>query len=75
MIKHLSRHGNSMALVIDRPVLEILKISADTPLELTTDGESLVITPVRDPQRAVRLQAALESTNRRYGRALQRLAE
>jgi antitoxin MazE len=75
MIKHLSRHGNSLALVIDRPALELLKISDDTPLELTTDGEALVITPVRDPERAARLQQALEGANRRYGRALKRLAE
>ena len=38
MIKRLTRHGNSLALVIDRAILELLKVDPDTPLELTTDG-------------------------------------
>lgn len=75
MIKRLARHGNSLALVIDRPVLELLQITDETPLELTTDGDVLVITPVRDAARQVRLDAALKDVNQRYGRALQRLAE
>ncbi len=33
MIKKLTRHGNSMALVIDKPILELLHIERDTPLE------------------------------------------
>jgi antitoxin MazE len=75
MIKRLARHGNSLALVIDRPVLELLKITDETPLELTTDGDVLTITPMRDAERQAHLGAALESANRRYGRALRRLAE
>jgi antitoxin component of MazEF toxin-antitoxin module len=47
MVKHLTRHGNSLALVIEKGVLELLRISATTPLEVATDGTSLVITPVR----------------------------
>jgi antitoxin component of MazEF toxin-antitoxin module len=45
MIKKLVRHGNSLALVIDKPILELLKIDADTPLEIATDGRSLVVHP------------------------------
>jgi len=33
MVKKLTKHGNSLALVIDRPVLDILKIDAETPTE------------------------------------------
>lgn len=43
MIKHLSRHGNSLALVIDRPILDLLKIKPDSPLEVTTDGQRITI--------------------------------
>lgn len=75
MIKRLTRHGNSLALVIDRGVLEMLRIDPETPLALTTDGQSLVITPVRDATRQKRFRAALAKVNRRYGRALRRLAE
>lgn len=48
MIKTLTKHGNSLALVIDRAVLDLLSIQADTPLEISTDGQVLIITPVRN---------------------------
>jgi len=75
MIKHLTKHGNSLALVIDRGVLDLLEIDADTPLSMTTDGKCLIVTPVRDPEREKRFRAALEKVNKRYGRALKRLAD
>ncbi len=75
MIKRLSRHGNSMAVVIDRPILDLLRITEDTPLEIATDGQALIITPVRDPERSARLQEALDKANSRYGRALRNLAD
>jgi antitoxin MazE len=74
MIKHLTKHGNSLALVIDRSVLELLNIQADTPLSLTTDGRSLVLTPARDTKRRESFRTAVETVNRRYRRALKRLA-
>ncbi len=75
MIKRLTKHGNSLALVIDRGVLELLDIDADTPLSLTTDGKCLIVSPVRDPARQKRFKAALEEGNRRYGKMLKRLAD
>ena len=75
MIKKLCKHGNSLALVIDRPILELLGIDEETSLEISTDGESLVIAPVRDEQRRKRFEEALASSNERYGGALKRLAE
>lgn len=75
MIKKLTKHGNSMALVIDRSVLDLLNISDDTPLEVSTDGNVLIVAPVRDEERAARFREALDKTNRKYGRALKRLAE
>jgi antitoxin component of MazEF toxin-antitoxin module len=32
MIKSLTKHGNSLALVIEKPILELLGADADTPL-------------------------------------------
>ena len=75
MIKRLTKHGNSLALVIDRGVLDLLEIDADTPLSVSTDGECLVLTPVRDEDRVRRFRAAVAEGNRRYGRALRRLAD
>ena len=75
MIKKLTKHGNSMALVIDRPILDLLNIDRDTPLEISTDGNVLTIIPVRDRERRERFENALEKANKKYGRALKRLAE
>lgn len=47
MIKKLSAVGNSLGLIIERPILELLGITKDTPLEVKTDGEALIIRPVK----------------------------
>ena len=46
MIKKLSKFGNSMAFIIDKPILELLNILPDTELKVSTDGNSLIITPI-----------------------------
>jgi len=45
MIKTLTPIGNSLGLIIDRPILNLLNIERDTELEITTDGETLIIRP------------------------------
>jgi antitoxin component of MazEF toxin-antitoxin module len=47
MIKKLSAVGNSLGLIIERPILELLDITKDTSLEIKTDGEALIIRPVK----------------------------
>jgi len=75
LIKKLTRHGNSLALVIERPILKLLNMDSETPVQITTDGNVLIVSPVRDEARTDRLTKALERANQRYGRALKRLAE
>ena len=74
MIKTLTRHGNSAALIIDKALLEILNIGMDTPLEIATDGENLIISPVRDRSQHDRVASALEKVNARHARTLKKLA-
>ncbi|MGH9338418.1 MAG: PhzF family phenazine biosynthesis protein, partial [Acidobacteriota bacterium] len=45
MIKQLTKTGNSLALVLDRPLLQLTNIDADTPLEVSTDGGVIVTAP------------------------------
>ena len=73
MIKRLTRHGNSLALVIDRAILDLLKVDPDTPLELTTDGNVLIVRPLRELSRRARFQGALERANSRFGGALRQI--
>ncbi len=75
MIKTLIKHGNSLALVIDKPILEMLRVDADTPLELTTNGDHLMVSPVREGPRQARLRKALDKINRKHGDDLRRLAQ
>ncbi len=75
MVKKLTRSGNSLALVIDKPLLEALAIDADTELEVSTDGEVLVVAPVRDRRRSKKLAAVVAEAHERYGGVFKRLAE
>jgi antitoxin component of MazEF toxin-antitoxin module len=75
MIKRLTKHGNSLALVIDRPVLDLLEIDADTPLSVTTDGERLIIAPVRDEKKQKAFREAVAEGHRKYGKMFKRLAD
>jgi len=75
MTKTLTKHGNSWALVIDKPILELLGAGPDTPFEIITDGRCLVLAPVRPAAEEKKFQKALESVHRRFGRAMKRLAE
>jgi len=47
MTKRLQTVGNSSGIIIDKPILELLKITPETELEISTDGERLIITPIR----------------------------
>jgi len=75
MAKRLTKHGNSMALVIDRPILDMLQIDQETPLELFTDGKCLVVVPQRDRVREARLRSAIDRINRRYSKTFKKLAD
>ena len=75
MVKHLTKTGNSLALVLDRPLLDATGIDADTPIEVSTDGDVIVLTPVRDPARINEFRAGVKAINERYAGVFRRLAE
>lgn len=75
MIKKLTAHGNSAALIIDKAVLGLLGITMDTPLEIVTDGRNLIISPVEGSLGEDRVAAALARVNTRHGKALRKLAD
>ena len=77
MIKKLVRHGNSRALIIDKPILELLGADENSEFTIITDGKSLTITPVgaAEEERRLAFEYAAEQALRRYGTAFARLAE
>jgi antitoxin component of MazEF toxin-antitoxin module len=75
MITKLSRHGEHAVLILEQEILDQLNIDVETPLNVETEGEMLIIFPIRDAEHRQKFQEALDRTNRTYNRMLQRLAE
>jgi len=75
MIKKLVRHGNSWALIIDRPILELLNIDPEVPLEVSTDGQKLVIFPSKETDKKKRIDKAYARMINDYGETFKKLAE
>ena len=74
MIKKLQKHGNSMALLIEKPMMEALGITEDTPLQVNISGQSLVVTPADVGLGKDRVMKSISKMRRRYGSTLKRLA-
>ena len=74
MTKTLTKHGNSYALVIDKALLEVLKIEPDTPLEIVTNGDGLFIFPVRKTAHKRKIRESLAEIDKKYGSVFERLS-
>lgn len=75
MVKKLTKHGNSLALVIDRPILDLLKIDPETLLDVSTDGRQLIVAPARPSSRRKKFDAAQEWAHKKYGNVFRKLAQ
>ncbi len=77
MKKKLTKHGNSAAIVIEKPILELLQIDFETELEIQTDGQNLVISPIKkdQKQKKAKLVKALEKVKQNHGQTLKKLAK
>jgi len=76
MIKTLRKVGNSNALILDKPILELLGLEENGQVKLTISDGSLIITPT-DPRPVDREQfeASLERVLKERKDLLRRLAE
>lgn len=74
MIKKIVTHGNSSAILIDKPILELLNIDKNTRLSVETDGENLIISPIRTGSRKKRVGEILKKINKKHARTLRELA-
>jgi antitoxin MazE len=75
MIKKLTRTGNSIALVLDKPMLEELGLDENAEVEVSTNGQVIVITPKRSAARERRFRDAADRVNRKYAGLFKRLSE
>jgi antitoxin component of MazEF toxin-antitoxin module len=74
MIKRIAKHGNGRALTLDRAMLELLNITDDTELKITTDGKGFSVYPV-DPEQETEFQKAKERSLQRQKRTIKALAD
>ena len=74
MIKKLTKHGNSAALVIDKPILSLLGATPDSSFEVRTNGNSLILTPVRNEEEEKRFRDTIEKIGNRYKKTFKKLS-
>jgi len=73
IIKTLSVVGNSLALIIDKPILELLNFGPQTQVELTTDGESLIVKPAKN--RKERVANSISKIMKKHDATFRKLAK
>jgi antitoxin component of MazEF toxin-antitoxin module len=73
MVKKLIRYGNSVALVIDKPIMELLHITNETMFELSTDGKNIILSPQGEYNQEMNILDSLERINKRYGAVLKKI--
>lgn len=75
MIKRIKRVGNSQALILDKPLMELVGLTEGASVQVTVSGGSIVLTPTSpravDPER---FEAALDRVVGERREALRRLA-
>jgi antitoxin component of MazEF toxin-antitoxin module len=74
MRKKLSAIGNSLGIVIEKPILELLDIDRETELDMRTDGERLIIEPVRSGKGA-KVKYAVQRAMAAHDATLRKLAK
>ena len=77
MSKKLTRHGNSLALIIDKPLLKLLNISEKTSLELLVEDGTLIIRPTRAKSKRSKseIKKIAEEIIEEYADVFKKLAE
>ncbi|MDZ7860940.1 MAG: AbrB/MazE/SpoVT family DNA-binding domain-containing protein [Candidatus Krumholzibacteriota bacterium] len=76
MIKQLRKLGNSNALILDKPILELLGLEENGQVHLTIQDGNLIVTPV-NPQlvNAEEMNEQLDYVMKKRRNVLRRLAK
>ncbi len=76
MIKQLRKVGNSNALILDKPILELLGLEEDGQVQLTIKNGNLIVTPTHpkllNPEE---MSETLEYVIKKRKKVLRRLAQ
>jgi antitoxin component of MazEF toxin-antitoxin module len=63
-VKKLTGTGNSVALVLDKELLERTGLDPEKPVEVSTHGELIILSPVRDSKHSRRLEQIIGRAGR-----------
>lgn len=75
MIKKLTRSGNSVALVLDKQLLEAAQLDPEEPVEVSTNGRVIVISPVPSKKAKAEWEEAQSRMHAKFAGAFRRLAK
>ncbi len=75
MVKRLSNIGNSLGIIFDKPVLELLKINKETDLNISTDGKRLIIEPLSLLEHKKRVSKSLKKIIKNHHETFRKLAK
>lgn len=75
MRKNLTIVGNSLGIIIEKPILDLLGISRETQLEMITDGKRLILEPVAEQDRTAKIKSATRRVIKNHDKTLRELAK
>jgi antitoxin MazE len=75
MKKSLTRTGNSVALVLDKNLLEAANLDPNDEVEISTNGRVIVISPVRSSRETKKFERGEERMHAKFAGAFRRLAQ
>lgn len=75
MIKKLTSQGNSAALILDRPIMELMEIDKDSFVKVTLSGRRLIIEPLSDEERADKIQEIQQKVMSKNAELFKRLSQ
>lgn len=70
MPQQLIPHNGDYLLPLDQSILDRLRIAADTRFEVLTDGDRLVLIPIRGAKSDAEFQKALADAREQFGEVL-----
>lgn len=73
LTKTLTKVGNSYAILIDKGILDLLNITPETQLQVTTDGKVLTLSPI-DAEEEKAFARSLKRVSNRYKKVFAKLA-
>jgi antitoxin component of MazEF toxin-antitoxin module len=75
MITKLTRIGDDMAVVLEKPLLDRLGLDENSEVDMSIDGKVLVITPQRNLTREERFRKAADKIDKQYAEVFRRLSD